>query len=578
MNTVEPRILICAGEESGDLLAAELLRELGPVDAVGIGGDALAAAGVELRVHARELAVVGLAEVVQGLPRYLSALREVRRLLDRGDIDLVLLVDFPDFNLRVASHATAAGIPVVYYVSPQVWAWRRGRLRSMARRVDRMLTLLPFEPPLYSAEGVKVTHVGHPLVDRVAPHRRPAEPPGPVVALLPGSRTGEVRSHWVPFLETARRVLEAAPDTRFVTVRASTIDPALLPVPDDLPLEVVDGPAAPVLARARCALVASGTATLEAALCGTPHAVAYRVNPLTYALGRLLVRGVDHIALSNLVAADRGNPPVAPEFLQRLDARAMAAPLLTWLGHDEAWGETRARLDRLGEAMGPPGAASRAAAAVRETLGASPPPIRPPGPRELWLLLGLAVLLVAVRGALGLIRPPHPDEAYFWRWSLDLAWGYFDQPPMVAWLIAASRSVLGDSVAAIRLPAAVCSAAALALVYLTAREHLPPRRAALAAGLLLATPLAALGGLVTTPDAPLSLAWAAFLYAATRALAPRGGLPPPADRWIAPWLWLGAAVGLGLLSKLTMAAAPVCLGVFLALRGRHPPWKGALAG
>ena len=570
-----PTILISAGEASGDLLAAELVRELGETQLVGIGGDALAGEGMEVLVHARELAVVGLTEVLSGIPRYLRALSRMRRVIEAGGVDLVLLVDFPDFNLRLARIAAAAGIPVVYYVSPQVWAWRRGRLRTLARRIDRMLTLLPFEPALYRAEGVPATHVGHPLRDRVAPFLRDDDgAPEPMVALMPGSRTGEVRAHWDVFLDTAREVRRSVEDARFVAVRAPTVDPALLPVPDDLPIEIEDGPAAGVLCRARCALVASGTATLEAALCGTPHAVAYRVHPLTYAIGRLLVRGVDRIALSNLVA----KAPVAPEFLQALDPQAMAEPLVRWMRDEGAWRRTRQLLRQAGDRVGEPGAAARAADQVREALMAPPRPVRPPGRRELWILAAAALALVAARVGLGLTHPLHPDEAYFWRWSLDPAWGYFDQPPMVAWMIAAARAVAGDTLAAVRLPSALCSAGALVLVYLTAREHLAPRRAAAAPGLLLATPLLAVGGLVTTPDAPLSLAWAAFLYAATRACAPRGGLPPPADRWIAPWLWLGVAIALGLLSKLTMLAAPVCLGVFWALRRQLPPWRGALAG
>ncbi len=572
-----PTILISAGEASGDQLAAELLRELGDdVRAVGVGGEALASVGMEVRVHARDLAVVGLAEVVGGIPRYLRALARMRRVIQGGGVDLVLLVDFPDFNLRLARVAAAAGVPVVYFVSPQVWAWRRGRLRTMARRIDRMLTLLPFEPPLYEAEGIPVTHVGHPLVDRVRPFLRGEDPPADRrVVLMPGSRAGEVRTLWPAFVETAREIRRSVPDASFVSVRASTVDPTWLPVPDDLPIEVVDGPAAPVLRGARCALVASGTATLEAALCGTPHAVAYRVHPLTYAIGRLLVRGVDRIALSNLVIRESADPsPVAPEFLQRLEPREMAAPLVEWLGDGPARGETRRRLRQVRDRVGEGGAAGRAAQAVRGTLDAPRSGVRPPSARELWALAGVAIVLVLARLALGTTHPLHPDEAYFWRWSLDPAWGYFDQPPMVAWLIGAARTLLGDSVAAVRLPAAICSAAALALVYLTVREHAPVRRAAVAAGLLLATPLVAAGGLVTTPDAPLSLAWAAFLYLATRACAPRGGLPPPADRWIVPWIGIGAVIGLGMLAKLTMLAAPVCLGVFWALRRRLPPWRG----
>ncbi len=589
------RLLISAGEASGDLLAAELLEQLqddgDPVEAFGVGGPALRAAGMDVRVDAASLAVVGLAEAVGRVPAALAALRRLDRALAREPVDAVVLVDAPDFNIPLARRAAARGVPVIYYVSPQVWAWRRGRLRALARHVDRVLTLLPFEPALYQAEGVPVTHVGHPLVDRVAPHVAAREPAGDVVALLPGSREGEIGALWPVFVETARRVAREVPGVRFVVPRAPTVEPALLPVPDDVPIEVTDGPAGRELAGATCALVASGTATLEAALCGTPHAVAYRVHPATYRLGRALVRGVRHVALSNLVAT--GGPgeapagaPVAPEFLQELDPEAIARPLVAWLRDDALRGEVRAQLERVREAIGPGGAAARAAAAVREELasreGVHPAAERAAGgvpavsPREGWVLAGLAVALVAARLALTLPYAPHPDEAYFWRWSLDPAWGYFDQPPMVAWCLAAARALLGDTALAIRLPAALCTAGAAALVYLAAREHAPPGRAWWAPALLLVTPLVAVGGLLTTPDAPLSLAWAGFLYAATRAAAPRRGRAPPADRWLAPWIGLGLLLGLGLLSKLTMGLAAAGLGLWWLLR-RPRPWRGPLA-
>ena len=570
------RILISAGEASGDLLAAELLAELRQmrpdVSAVGVGGDALRDEGMEVLAHAGDLAVVGLTEVVGKIPVILGALRRIKRCLRRGDVDLVVLVDFPDFNLRVASVAGALGIPVVYYVSPQVWAWRRGRLRTIARRADHMLTLLPFEPALYEAEGLAVTHVGHPLVDRV--DAVAADRSADVVALLPGSRPSEVRALWPAFLDTASEVARQVESVRFVVARAPTVSRDLLNVPENLPVDVVDEPAAAVLKQARCALVASGTATLEAALCGTPHAVAYRVSGTTWVLGRMLVRGVRHAALSNLVAgADEGREAVAPEFLQHLDPEVMARPLVRWLADEGAWEETHTQLAEVRRRAGEPGAAARAAAAV-DGIVARPPAKTPAvSTGQLLQVATLAVALLAIRVVLGALADLHPDEAYFWRWSQDLAWGYFDQPPMVAWLIAVSRAglgdLLGDGTLAVRLPAALCSVGAMVLVYFTAREHVTHGRALAAAGLLLATPLVFVGGIVTTPDAPLSLAWAAFLYAATRAAAPRDGRRPPADRWLAPWVVLGAAAALGLLSKLTMLLAPLGLALWWLLRSRR---------
>jgi len=568
-----PRLLICAGESSGDQLAAELLRELHTrqpqVSAVGLGGPALRQAGMDVRIPAEELAVVGLAEVVGKLPTYLRALARVRRILQGGGVDLAVLVDFPDFNLRVASIARGLDIPVVYYVSPQVWAWRRGRLRTIARRVDHMITLLPFEADLYRAEGCPVTHAGHPLVDRVARQRESETEPQadpPLVAILPGSRPSEIRAHWPSFLDAARSVARQLPGARFEVPLAPTLDADLLAVPDDLALSVHDAPAAAVLARARCALVASGTATLEAALCGVPHAVAYRVSPATYLLGRLLVRGVGHVAMPNLVATRGGRAPVSPEFLQRLDPDAMAEPLVRWCRDDGAWRETRAQLRRVVDDLGSDGAAGRAAEAVDRVLSSPRVPPRGLSRRDLLSVAALAVGLLVVRVVLGATHPLHPDECYFWRWSLDPSWGYFDQPPAVAWLIAASRFLLGDTVASVRLPAVLCSVGALVGVYLTAREHTSHGRALAAAGLLLATPLLGVGGLVTTPDAPLSLVWVAFLYAATRSAAPGRGRTPLLDRWVLPWLGLGLLAGLGLLCKLTALLAPLGLGLWWLLR------------
>jgi len=576
-------LLICAGEASGDLLAAELAACLSEhaydLTTVGVGGPALRQAGMEVLVPAEELAVVGIAEVVGRLSTYRRALRTVRAALT--GVDAVLLVDFPDFNLRVAAMARGLGIPVIYYVSPQVWAWRRGRIRTIARRVDRMLTLLPFEPELFRAEGLEAICVGHPLVDRVREVAGNAAPPDddiPRIALMPGSRPSEIAALWPAFVDTAREVARQVPDTRFEVPLASTLSSDQLPVPDDLDLRVVDEPAAAVLTRARAALVASGTATLEAALCRTPHAVAYRVAPLTWVLGRLLVRGVDHIAMSNLLAVRGGGAPVAPEFLQRLDPVAMAAPLVGWLRDEDSRQTVAQQLAAVGESLGGGGAADRAAAEVSAVL--DEPRTRPRGVsrRDLATVLGLAAALVVARVVLGLLHPLHPDEAYFWRWSLDPAWGWFDQPPMVGWMIMASRALLGDGVAAVRLPAALCSAGALVFVYLAVREHAGHRRGLAAAGLLLATPLLGVGGLVTTPDAPLSLAWCLLLYLATRAFAPARGREPPADRWLVPWAGLGLALGLGLLSKVTMLVGPACLGLWWLLRTRRPLGGPLLAG
>jgi len=251
----------------------------------------------------------------------------------------------------------------------------------------------------------------------------------------------------------------------------------------------------------------------------------------------------------------------------------MAAPLVRWCRDDEAARRTRDRLTDVSEALGGGGAAARAADVVARMLGEPRSTQRGISGRDLLTVAVLAFGVLVLRLLLGSTHPLHPDECYFWRWSLDPAWGYFDQPPAVAWLIAASRAVLGDTVTAVRLPAAVCSVAALVGVYLTAREHTGHGRALAAAGLLLATPLVGVAGLVTTPDAPLSAVWVAFLLAATRAGAPARGRMPLTDRWRAPWIVLGLLAGIGLLCKLTSLLAPIGLALWWLLR-RRGSWSG----
>lgn len=366
-----PRLLVSCGEPSGDLYGAELVRHLGQevpgLDVFGLGGDRLAAEGARLVADVRELAVVGLLEVVSHLPRLRRIFRAVLAEVDASPPDLAVLVDYPDFNLRLARELHRRDIPVVYYVSPQIWAWRRGRVRTIRTTVTRMIVIFPFEESLYREAGVPVTFVGHPLVDLVRPAEDRAsfltaaglDPERPVVGILPGSRPKEV-AHNAPALAGAAEHLKARrPELQFLVALAASLDRD--------PIErafarsgarIVVGAAHSVLGASRLALVASGTATVEAALLGIPMVVVYRVSRLTYALGRPLVR-VPHFSMVNLIAGR----PVVPE-LEQADftpenvARAAAALLDDPVRYERTLQDLAEVRRRLGE----PGASARAAA------------------------------------------------------------------------------------------------------------------------------------------------------------------------------------------------------------------------
>ena len=309
-------ILVVAGEASGDEHAARLVaaikERLPQAEFFGIGGEALAAQGVRLLCPASELAVVGLSEVAGRLGAVLRALRDVGRALKSRKPALAILVDFPDFNFWVARLARYYRVPVMYYISPQVWAWRSYRVRTLARLVDRLAVIFPFEADFYRERGVPVTYVGHPLLETLArPEARGSwlagaglDPGRLTVALLPGSRTGEIEGHLPGMLEAAALIRGAVPASQFLLPVASTAPWELVQklVGDfenglraqgqaGLILKIIQGQSFQALSAAHLALVASGTATLEAALAGTPMVIVYRVSPLTFRVARWLVIG-----------------------------------------------------------------------------------------------------------------------------------------------------------------------------------------------------------------------------------------------------------------------------------------------
>lgn len=343
VSSAEPmRIAIVAGESSGDQLAAGLihaLRERRPrLHFEGVAGPRMQEAGCETIAPMEHLSVMGLVEVLRHLPELLSLRRALVRRYLEDPPELFIGVDAPDFNLGLEAALRRAGIPVVHYVSPSVWAWRQGRVRRIAGAVDRMLTLFPFEADFYRRHGVDVRFVGHPFADAIplradrAAAREALDIPGggEVVALLPGSRRGEVGRLAAPFLETARRLAARRPGLRFLVPLASRpvghiFERELQRVGGELPVQTVQGRVREVLAACDVVLAASGTVTLEALLFKRPMAVAYRLSPPTYLLlkGLRMIK-VDHVSLPNLLA----DSPLVKEFLQAdVQPAAMAAEL-----------------------------------------------------------------------------------------------------------------------------------------------------------------------------------------------------------------------------------------------------------
>ena len=373
-------IALFAGEASGDLHGALLAEEIAarrPGARIwGVGGEKMRAAGVEILRGIDELAVLGFAEVFVRLPFFMRLFGELRAAIEARRPDAVVLVDYPGLNLRLAKAAKQAGMPVAYYISPQVWAWGERRVSVIRRYVDRMIVVLPFEAPYFAERGVAASFVGHPLVS-VARARRSREetrralgvPDGrPLVGLLPGSRAQEVRSHVPLFVEAlavgARAgVVASAALALAPTVPASLVEQLLARSPDPIATttDTYD-----LMHAADLLLVASGTATLEAAILGTPMIVVYKTSPVSYAIGRALVR-VPHIALANLVAGER----IVPELVQdAANPARLGAEMASLLADDARRGEIRSKLAAVRAKLGDAGAAGRAAEIVIELASA----------------------------------------------------------------------------------------------------------------------------------------------------------------------------------------------------------------
>lgn len=363
-------LLIVAGEASGDLHGARLLTEilrLRPTTrAFGLGSDELRAAGLDLLADSREVAVVGIVEVLKVLRRARGIFRELLAEVDRRQAATAVLIDFPDFNLRLARQLKRRGVRVVYYISPQIWAWRRGRVKAIARDVDRMLVLFPFEREFYRRAGVAVEYVGHPLVDEVPAARRDARPDlddGPLrLALLPGSRDSEIEA-LLPTMLQALEILSAGRLVEPCLVQAPSVSREVVArhlgcYPVEVRVETTDRFAA--VAGCHLAVCASGTATLEVGLLETPMVVVYKLAWGSSVLARLMVR-LEHVSLVNLVLG-RG---VVPELMQgEFTAPRLAQEIESLASDRGAWAEMRTDLGELRSLLGRSGASGRAAEAV----------------------------------------------------------------------------------------------------------------------------------------------------------------------------------------------------------------------
>ncbi|HEY8165556.1 MAG TPA: lipid-A-disaccharide synthase [Gemmatimonadaceae bacterium] len=359
-------VFFVAGEASGDLHAAGVVAELRArrtdIDVAGIGGPKMEEAGARLMARYEDLAVMGFVEVIRHIPRHLALLSRVRRRLEEGKIRLVVLVDYPGFNMKVAAAAKDAKVPVLYYVTPQVWAWGAGRLPRLAELITRAAVILPFEEPLLRGYGIDATFVGHPLLDRARDLPSQVEarktlglvPDRPVLALFPGSREQEIEMHLDDFVAAARIVEAEIPGLQVIVSGAPTVSISQA----RCPFRVVSASSFPILRAADAALCKSGTTTLEAAIAGCPLAVAYRTGWLSYELARLLVR-IPRIGLVNVVAGRE----VAREFVQNdLRPDRVAPELLRLL---DLSSPERARilegLSEVREKLGAPGASRRVA-------------------------------------------------------------------------------------------------------------------------------------------------------------------------------------------------------------------------
>ncbi len=372
-----PRIMIIAGEASGDLhgggLAKALLQQNPSTQLIGFGGTAMQKAGVDIRYDIKKLGIVGLIEILFHLPVIWEAYQYALNLL-KDKVDLLVLIDFSGFNLRVAKAAKKIGLPVVYYVSPQVWAWRAGRVKTIAKYVDQMIVILPFEKKIYDHAHVPCEFVGHPLLDELADIKKTGKEikknndgKTPTIALLPGSRKREVLSLLPPMLAALEQMQEAFPGLQALIPVASSLPAELIPeltAGSPLPITLVQGSVYDVLFQADVAVITSGTATLQGALANIPMIIVYKLSRISYILARYLIH-IQSMSLANIVA----DKPFIPELVQEhVSATRISSEIRHLLTDKDAYKKMKEKLNDVANRLGSPGASDRAAKIIYRVL------------------------------------------------------------------------------------------------------------------------------------------------------------------------------------------------------------------
>lgn len=366
------KIMIVAGEQSGDLHGSNLVRAMHRIDPdlrfYGIGGRKMREAGVELIADAADMAVVGLTEVVGKLGMILGVMRRMKLALKKLKPALLILIDYPDFNLRLGKAAKKNGVRVFYYISPQIWAWRKGRIHKIREVVDKMVVILPFEEQVYRQVSMDVSFVGHPLLDVVKTKYARQEALSKfdlqdgitTVGLLPGSRKGEVSKLLPVMLKAARILMQSRPPVQFVLPLADALDRDFVEEmirQESVPVRVVPNEIYDVIGVSDIVVVASGTATLETALLGTPMVIIYKVSPLSYYVGTKVIN-VTHIGLANLIAGKT----IVPELIQNdANPERIAAEVIGILADESRMQRIKEELNQIREKLGNPGASEKAA-------------------------------------------------------------------------------------------------------------------------------------------------------------------------------------------------------------------------
>lgn len=361
-------VMIIAGEASGDHHGARLVRSMRQKDRnlffYGIGGKALADEGVRILVNAVDLSVVGLTEIIPKMGNILRGLKIAKGLLKNLRPDLLILIDFPGFNLHIATTAKRWGIPVLYYISPQIWAWRSGRVKKIKKRVDHVAVILPFETDFYEKHDVPVTFVGHPLLDKPYDFAKGKKEIGRfAIGLMPGSRDGEVIRHLPTMLEAADILKNKHSNAKFYISQAPTVEKMLI---EDIvrkhgkhsAFHIMRGDIDKFFRKCRFVIAVSGTVTLEAAIAGVPMVIIYKMSPLSYRMARLLIRGVKYVGLVNLVAGKN----LVPELLQgQASPEKIAETVSEMLNNDKRIVRLRDEFIHVRKILGETGASKRAA-------------------------------------------------------------------------------------------------------------------------------------------------------------------------------------------------------------------------